>query len=545
MKTSRSFSLRNLVVLLALVLVSILPSAASAHSSANPQHAPRTGASSPFNNDYSTLQQSARGRHPKWNAAYLTERNSDSKRHVVNNNRAAAAAAPVSPMKSVQRRGEHVPKTSGKSATLPPATVKNVQSLAVANGTALTCNGRSDICDLRYNQVTYPGTHNSATYNLKYDCEDTTKTCLQKKTVCTAQAQNCTKGWETRCTKMSNSCQERLPGWLHWLCGAFSSVCEATEQVCLGWEEICTSSLDVCTLWGSACGDIIPDAAIQCLWENQPDHLVSKQLTDGIRFLDLGVCMVQNNTQTLMCHGSGATRAVGDTLDSVMGQIRDFMNANPNEVVTVEFNEYDGDAGLVGKAVVSKVLQYFTKPTGEPMYWTRSNVTEPWPTLRQMIQSDKRIMLFLSDFYYSIPDPKPAWANEKDVWKLDGFRYTNNDTQPAQLNQSYYNWCTQGPPTDGSFVQWQQMDINLGILKDDIINSIKKGQIPQLCIGPLAQQTNGAMLNQMADFCYTRWPYWFRVRVNDYWEGNVLQVVNSFNDRNVARVKAGETLTPY
>src|SRR5690554_2918462 len=76
---------------------------------------------------------------------------------------------------------------------------------------------------------------------------------------------------------------------------------------------------------------------------------------------------------------------------------------------------------------------------------------------------------------------------------------------------------------------------SMAILEEDIRSSLQQGKIPQLCIGPLAKKTNGAFLDALADFCYSRWPYWFRVRVNDYWEGNVFKVANLFNDRNIAR----------
>lgn len=89
------------------------------------------------------------------------------------------------------------------------------------------------------------------------------------------------------------------------------------------------------------------------------------------------------------------------------------------------------------------------------------------------------------------------------------------------------------------------IDYSLGILKDDIVAAVKQGQVPQLCIGPLATETNSEMLDKISDYCYSRYPYWFRVRVNNYWDGHVLQVANSFNDRNVARVRAGDSLTPY
>ncbi|KAF9174341.1 hypothetical protein BGX20_011689 [Mortierella sp. AD010] len=419
-----------------------------------------------------------------------------------------------------------------------------VNATVAVNSTGMLCNGRSDICDLRYNQVTYPGTHNSATYELEYDCDESVETCLETKSVCEAQAQSCTAGWETRCTKMSNTCLDRLPNWLHWLCGAFTSACESTEQFCLGWEEICTSSLEMCTLWGSACLQVIPDWALTCLWENQPNHLVSQQLNDGIRFLDLGTCF-NNNSEVVMCHGYGAQRAIGDTLDSVLTQIVTFMNENPYEVLTIEFNEYDGDTTQMSAALVEKVIQYFTLPSGEMMLWPRSSLSEAWPTLRTMILANKRIVIFMSGTYWAIPPPVPTWANQKDTWKLDGFDYCSNDTTPAQLNQTYYAWCDQGPPTDGSFIQWQQIDINLAILESQIVDSLKKAEIPELCIEPLAKESNGALLVALADYCYTRWPYWFRVRVNDYWDGEVFTVVNHFNDMNVARVKAGDSITPY
>lgn len=86
---------------------------------------------------------------------------------------------------------------------------------------------------------------------------------------------------------------------------------------------------------------------------------------------------------------------------------------------------------------------------------------------------------------------------------------------------------------------------SLAISEAEIIASLKQAQVPQLCIGPLAVQTNGAMLDALANFCYTKWPYWFRIRVNNYWQGDVFKMTNVFNDNNVARVKAGDPITPY
>lgn len=160
-----------------------------------------------------------------------------------------------------------------------------------------------------------------------------------------------------------------------------------------------------------------------------------------------------------MCHGNGGLRALGHPLDSILTQILDFMNANPYEVITVEFNENDGDIPTLSRMIVEKIQKTFRQPSGELMFWSRKNGNEAFPSLREMILANQRIMLFFGDTYFPIPDPKPGWANHKDTWKQDGFQYTSTDTTPAQLNQSYYEWCTQGPPNDGTYVRWQQIDI--------------------------------------------------------------------------------------
>ncbi|KAG0245382.1 hypothetical protein BGW41_000009 [Actinomortierella wolfii] len=469
---------------------------------------------------------------------------------------AAAAALSTSCNHNVQsshghglvKRQESLEPVSFGAVSFEARPLSMFTAFAALDEKNLTCNGRADLCDLRYNQVTYAGTHNSAAYDLKYDCDTAVESCLKSTTYCVQQQQNCTKGWETRCTKMSNSCIDRLPKWLHWLCGAFSSVCESTEQFCLGWEQICTSSVQVCTLWGSACLDVVPQWLLPCLWENQPGHPIAQQLADGIRFLDLGTCLTVDNSSVVMCHGFGPQRAVGVSLDSVLSAILDFYLKNPTEIITIEFNEADGDAAdmaIMSKIIVQKMLQYFTLPNGHQLLWSRNSSSEPWPTLREMVTKNQRIVVFMGSVYDPIPEPKPRWANQKDVWKHDGFRYTYDDTTPAELNASYYKWCDQGPKNDGSFIQWQQIDINMAIIVDDLWDEIKAGRMPQVCIEPLAIQTNSAFLEALANYCYDKWPYWFRVRVNNYWHGSVFKVTDQFNDRNVARVKAGDSITPY
>lgn len=134
---TRSLSLRNVVLLLAVVFVCFLQPI-SASSLTKPHHAPKPGALDPSKKEgLTTLQQSSRGRHPRWNAGYLNERRSSSS---------------INTASSLHKRAEeHVPKTDTTKA--PTKKVKAIQSLAAVNSTNMLCNGRTDLCDLRYNQV--------------------------------------------------------------------------------------------------------------------------------------------------------------------------------------------------------------------------------------------------------------------------------------------------------------------------------------------------------------------------------------------------------
>lgn len=117
---------------------------------------------------------------------------------------------------------------------------------------------------------------------------------------------------------------------------------------------------------------------------NFPNHTygLTRQLNDGVRGLmidvydEAGVATVYHSIAVL---GTA-------TLESNLTEIKDFLDANPNEVVTIIFECY-ADFELIETAFINtEVLDYtWEQPLGEL-----------WPTLQQMIDENKRLVV-LSD----------------------------------------------------------------------------------------------------------------------------------------------------
>lgn len=109
---------------------------------------------------------------------------------------------------------------------------------------------------------------------------------------------------------------------------------------------------------------------------------LTRQLEDGVRGLMLdvyalgGVATVYHSFSFL-----GTT-----TLASNLTEIKDFLDANPNEVVTIIFESY------INAEMMDSV---FTQVGLKPMLHEQT-LGEPWPTLQQMIDADRRLVV-LSD----------------------------------------------------------------------------------------------------------------------------------------------------
>jgi hypothetical protein len=101
--------------------------------------------------------------------------------------------------------------------------------------------------------------------------------------------------------------------------------------------------------------------------------------------------------EVFLCHGFcelGAT-----PLDRALRQIHDFLKANPHEVVILFFEDYVTPQDTEDSFTRSRLIDYvYTYTPGSP-----------WPTLREMIERDERVLV-LSE---NVGDkPKPAWYHD-------------------------------------------------------------------------------------------------------------------------------------
>ena len=115
-----------------------------------------------------------------------------------------------------------------------------------------------------------------------------------------------------------------------------------------------------------------------------PNHTygITRQLNDGVRGLMIdvydegGIATVYHSLAFL-----GTT-----TLESNLIEIKNFLDANPNEVVTIIFECY-ADFVLVEEAFINANILDYTH---------EQETDDPWPTLQEMIDSGKRLVV-LSD----------------------------------------------------------------------------------------------------------------------------------------------------
>ncbi len=115
---------------------------------------------------------------------------------------------------------------------------------------------------------------------------------------------------------------------------------------------------------------------------NLPNHTygITRQLNDGVRALMLDVH--DEGGEATVYHGF--TWLGTTTLQSNFNEIKAFLDANPNEVVTLLFETYIS-ANLMEQELTQAGLL--------PMLHVQQ-LGEPWPTLQEMINSGKRLVFF-------------------------------------------------------------------------------------------------------------------------------------------------------
>ncbi|KAG0647768.1 PI-PLC X domain-containing 1 [Hyphodiscus hymeniophilus] len=162
----------------------------------------------------------------------------------------------------------------------------------------------------------------------------------------------------------------------------------------------------------------------------------SSTVASGIRLLQ---AQVHNSSGTLeLCHTSCDLLDAG-TLESFLTDIKKWMDANTNEVVTLLLvNSDNRDASAFGTVFESSgISTYSYKPTSTNL--TRGPMST-WPTLQSLITANKRLITFIasvtpdSTYPYLLDEFDYVFETTFGVSSLSGFNCTPQ--RPSTLTSS-------------------------------------------------------------------------------------------------------------
>ncbi|XP_055297283.1 PI-PLC X domain-containing protein 3 isoform X3 [Sitodiplosis mosellana] len=164
-----------------------------------------------------------------------------------------------------------------------------------------------------------------------------------------------------------------------------------------------------------------------------------EQLNNGIRYLDLRICMQPKNFNFYFVHGLYC-----EEITEPLREIRKFMDEHPNEFIIIDcqhfYNFSNGDYDRLNK-ILFKIFQdkFFTQTTG-PL----TKVTIDWAnSLKKQLLVVYRYSQVPKEFWPGDCWPTP-WPNQINVKKLEAVLDTNIKYRSA--NTGYVSQCVLTPP---------------------------------------------------------------------------------------------------
>ena len=115
----------------------------------------------------------------------------------------------------------------------------------------------------------------------------------------------------------------------------------------------------------------------------------------GYRAVKLDLCNCED--QLMFCHGG---RNVGCGIGSrdpvaTLSKLNDWLNKNPHEVVVIYLSLNEAAEGPISLEDVDSLVQAVPNQFGDKLY--NHEVGEVWPSLRELIENNNRIILFYVD----------------------------------------------------------------------------------------------------------------------------------------------------
>ncbi len=160
----------------------------------------------------------------------------------------------------------------------------------------------------------------------------------------------------------------------------------AASQLCNGNAALCGRKYSNVTFIGTH-----DSAFVGYLPTQNQGVSVADQLTDGIRFLQAQSHF--DNNVIKLCHTSCDLEDAGP-LANYLTTVKKFLDANPNEVVTLLLTNGDGRPVSDFGAIVSSsgLANYAYVPPAQL-------AMADWPTLQDFITAGKRFIMFMGAFH--------------------------------------------------------------------------------------------------------------------------------------------------
>ncbi|KAG0327206.1 hypothetical protein BGZ99_008187 [Dissophora globulifera] len=273
------------------------------------------------------------------------------------------------------------------------------------------------------------------------------------------------------------------------------------QQACNGYPELCSRTYNNVTF--ATAHNAFAYTPPGGVATNQDNDILT-QMKDGIRafMLDAYPTPSNNSKDIELCHTSCSLLDAGP-LTKLLAQIKTFMDANPNEVITILWE----NAGNLKPAQFQTV--YAAAGMDKYSYaQTVGNTT--WPTLAEMISSGKRLVSFLD-----------GGADATVPWLMAEYDFVFET--PWDITQGSAYPCTVDRPKD----QRKQMYVLNHFIYGQFQLGTTTVDIPQ---PGAANQTNGPDLTNHVASCLSTFkqiPSF--IAVDFYEKGLLLQTVAQVN----------------
>lgn len=162
---------------------------------------------------------------------------------------------------------------------------------------------------------------------------------------------------------------------------------------CNGFEELCDRKLFEVLLPGTH--NAMSNEADEFIGPNQT-HGLRRQLDDGIRAMLLDT--YRNDDGLVFCHGDcvfGSSDAVAK-----LAEVRTFLDEHPHEVFVIIFEDHISVDDTVELLAVSGL---------DELLWVPPADAAEWPTLREMIEQNERVLVSLESGDEGPPYLTAAW----------------------------------------------------------------------------------------------------------------------------------------